>query len=220
MTPHYPNLGSASDWLKICFIQSEALPRSEQWPVISMEFLRSFLRSHFAGKPPMASQNAGCFLRISSIMSLFLQNSKRNAWSQLKRGRHVPDIDLGCLFSLSYFRILSERIDTLYIILCVLWLWYDTSTVPGGGGGTPYNGPYGEAPPERSTFFQASDIWKGRHFISRVIWKGTEISFPAVKRRKRANRSILWLRKSWKALWCCGLFIYLKCYVGNLLEDG
>ena len=30
MTPHYPNLGSASDWLKICFIQSEALPRSEQ----------------------------------------------------------------------------------------------------------------------------------------------------------------------------------------------
>ena len=46
----------------------------------------------------------------------------------------MPDIDLGCLLSLSYFRILSERIDTLYIILCVLWLWYDTSTVPGGGG--------------------------------------------------------------------------------------
>ena len=29
-------------------------------------------------------------------------------------------------------------------------------TVPGpkpGGGGTPYNGQYGEAPPERGTFF-------------------------------------------------------------------
>ena len=24
----------------------------------------------------------------------------------------------------------------------------------GGGGGTPYNGLYGEAPPERSTFFR------------------------------------------------------------------
>ena len=24
---------------------------------------------------------------------------------------------------------------------------------PGGGGGTPYNGLYGEAPPERGTFF-------------------------------------------------------------------
>ena len=28
-----------------------------------------------------------------------------------------------------------------------------------GGGGTPYNGPYGEAPPERGTFFR-----KGRDF--------------------------------------------------------
>ena len=26
MTLHYPDLGSASDWLKICLIQSEALP--------------------------------------------------------------------------------------------------------------------------------------------------------------------------------------------------
>ena len=28
MMHHYPDLGSISDWLKICFIQSEALPRS------------------------------------------------------------------------------------------------------------------------------------------------------------------------------------------------
>ena len=27
-------------------------------------------------------------------------------------------------------------------------------SVPGGGGGTPYNGLYGEAPPERGTFFR------------------------------------------------------------------
>ena len=40
MTRHYPDLGSASDWLKICFNQSETLPRSEQewYQVISMEF--------------------------------------------------------------------------------------------------------------------------------------------------------------------------------------
>ena len=25
--------------------------------------------------------------------------------------------------------------------------------IPGGGGGTPYNGLYGEAPPERGAFF-------------------------------------------------------------------
>ena len=36
---------------EICFSQSEALPRSGTWHVISMECLRLFLRRHFAGKP-------------------------------------------------------------------------------------------------------------------------------------------------------------------------
>ena len=45
----------------------------------------------------------------------------------------------------------------------------------GGGGGTPFNGLYGEAPPKRGTFFRLQvyekvgiSIWKGRelcHFI-------------------------------------------------------
>ena len=30
----------------------------------------------------------------------------------------------------------------------------------GGGGGTPYNGLYGEAPPERGTFFSLQ-VYKG-----------------------------------------------------------
>ena len=29
-----------------------------------MEFLYSFLRRHFAGKPVVASRNVGCFLRL------------------------------------------------------------------------------------------------------------------------------------------------------------
>ena len=37
--------------LKICFNQSEGLPRFGQRQVISMEFQRSFLRRHLAGKP-------------------------------------------------------------------------------------------------------------------------------------------------------------------------
>ena len=40
--------------------QSEAVPSSG----ISMEFLCSFLRRHFAGKPVVASRNVGCFLRL------------------------------------------------------------------------------------------------------------------------------------------------------------
>ena len=46
MTCHYSDLGSASDWMKQIFNQSEAPPRPE-WPVISMESLQSFLRHHF-----------------------------------------------------------------------------------------------------------------------------------------------------------------------------
>ena len=55
----------------ICFNQSEALPRSGWWRVISMEFLRSFLRRYFAGKPPVASRNVVCFLRLVSSEVLF-----------------------------------------------------------------------------------------------------------------------------------------------------
>ena len=62
----YPDLFRATDWSctgEICFSQSEALPRSGEWH-ISMEFLRSFIRRHFAGKPVVASWNVGCFLRL------------------------------------------------------------------------------------------------------------------------------------------------------------
>ena len=55
MTCHYPDLGSASDWLKqskfpMHHNQSEAIPRSGKQYVISMEFLHM-----------VVSQNVGCF---------------------------------------------------------------------------------------------------------------------------------------------------------------
>ena len=52
MTCHYPDLDRAS-W-KICFNPSEALSRSGQWHVISMEFLRSFHRRLLVRKPVVA----------------------------------------------------------------------------------------------------------------------------------------------------------------------
>ena len=44
--------------------QSQALPRSRKWHVISMEFLCSFLRRRFSWKQVVAWQNVGCFLRL------------------------------------------------------------------------------------------------------------------------------------------------------------
>jgi len=54
ITCHFPDVGSASDLLKICSNQSEALPRSGGWRVISMEFLPSSL-------------SGGCFLRLLKL---------------------------------------------------------------------------------------------------------------------------------------------------------
>ena len=51
--------------------QSEVRPRCGYWQVISMEFLRSFLRRHFAGKPVVASRNVGCFVRLTSFVISF-----------------------------------------------------------------------------------------------------------------------------------------------------
>ena len=64
MTRHYPELGSASDWLKQIFRQSDAKPRHGQCRVISVEFLPSFLRSHFTGTPVVASRYVVYFLRL------------------------------------------------------------------------------------------------------------------------------------------------------------
>lgn len=43
-----------------------------------------------------------------------------------------------------------------------------------GGGGLPINVLYGEALPERGSFFQASAIWKGRDFARWSTWKSGE----------------------------------------------
>ena len=65
------------------FNQSEALPRSGWWRVISMQFLRLFLRRHLAGAV-VASPNVGCFLRLgenrnltSKILHTFFFNLKK-----------------------------------------------------------------------------------------------------------------------------------------------
>ena len=45
-------------------------PRCGLWHVCNMQFLRSFLRLHFAGKLVVASQNDGWFLRLCVVQRL------------------------------------------------------------------------------------------------------------------------------------------------------
>ena len=67
MTCHYPDLGSASGWLKqISHIAWPIRSTTQIWVghVISMEFLHLFLRQHFARKLMVMLCNFRCFLMV------------------------------------------------------------------------------------------------------------------------------------------------------------
>ena len=57
MTSHYPDLGSASDW-SCPDGNSGGILRSEESHVISLEFLRSFLKRNFSGKTVLVPRHA------------------------------------------------------------------------------------------------------------------------------------------------------------------
>ena len=73
MTRHYQDLGNLligrATW-EIWFNQSQALPRSWEWRVVSLESLRSFIKRHLEGKPMEASPNVSCFFRPLSMFFL------------------------------------------------------------------------------------------------------------------------------------------------------
>ena len=43
-----------------------------------MEFLLSFLRRHFAGKPVVTSPNVGCFLRLDPRVQMYEYNDEHS----------------------------------------------------------------------------------------------------------------------------------------------
>ena len=65
---------------------------------------------------------------------------------------------------------------------------------------TPYNGLYGDDPPEKGYFFQASGILGN-------------LSFGLIKRLKRANRCISWLRQSPENVLLYDLSKFLRLYI-------
>ena len=75
---HYPDLGSASDWLKENSLTAQPIRSTTKiWVVhlISMEFLHSLLRRRFLRAQVATLQNGGCFLRL--LVTGFVINSLR-----------------------------------------------------------------------------------------------------------------------------------------------
>ena len=71
MTRHYPDPGSASDWLLICFNQSGGI--TQLWVMTGHQY--GFSESDVisvgeTGKPVVASRNVGCFLRVVVLFLL------------------------------------------------------------------------------------------------------------------------------------------------------
>ena len=58
---------------------------------------------------------------------------------------------------------------------------YLVGLLPGGGGGTPYNGLYGEVPPERSTFFWLQLYERVGILLVEVYERGGNMLFWSVK---------------------------------------
>ena len=57
-----------------------------------------------------------------------------------------------------------------------------------GEGGTPYDGLYGEAPPERGTFFRLQVYERVGILLVEVYKRVRNLSFGSVKGPKRATR--------------------------------
>ena len=76
-----------------------------------MEFLRSFLRRHLAGKPVVASPNVGCFLRLANDYKKNFRNIKDFAINSPNSSINLTDkyYILELLHSLVMSTLLSIR---------------------------------------------------------------------------------------------------------------
>ena len=73
---------------------------------------------------------------------------------------------------------LDKALCSTFSILAQVYKWVPATQLPGGGG-TPYNGLYGEALPERGTFFR------------RQVFERVGILLDKVY--ERAGKSVIWV---------------------------
>ena len=106
---HADDVWLPRSWSAVLLIGWRAPPvrstaRSRYWCVISMEFLWSFLRFHFTGKPGVVSRNVGCFLRLLKLndhhcKSLLIFCQMYNFWGSVILAKSNLDRGLGNLWT-------------------------------------------------------------------------------------------------------------------------
>ena len=87
-------------------------------------------------------------------------------------------------------RVYTQVFDNFY--LGKIYLWFRPG-VGGGGGVTPYNGLYGEAPPERGTFFRLQ-VYKRVGISQAEVYKRVGISQAEVYKRVGISQAEVYKR--------------------------
>ena len=85
---HYPDLGSASDWLKENSLAAQPIRSNTKIlvvRVVSMDFLRWLLRLRFARAQVATLRNVGCFLRLPSWSLMRAFDCTHERWVLIQR---------------------------------------------------------------------------------------------------------------------------------------
>ena len=101
---HHPYLGSASDWLKICFIQSEAISRSDQYGISALISQKSF-RGEIKGGVMKYRLFSGASMMFSAL------KVSKNCWKikpfcELKSRNYQGSVNL--VYNYSFFTDIDE----------------------------------------------------------------------------------------------------------------
>ena len=104
MMCHHPYLGSASDWLKICFIQSEAISRSDQYGISALISQKSF-RGEIRGGVMKYGLFSGASMMFSAL------KVSKNCWEikpfcELKSRNYEGSVNL--VYNYSFFTDIDE----------------------------------------------------------------------------------------------------------------
>ena len=108
---------SASDWLKVYFIQSKVLPTIADQGCYASSVKKQNFCAHFSdllsGKPLVALQNVGCFLRPSNILREFFKHSQRNSvLKKMAAGYEIIN------YNTEFLRLCIRQLSELKVLLC------------------------------------------------------------------------------------------------------
>ena len=115
---HYPDLGSASDWLKENYLAAQPIRSTTKiWVVhvISKEFLRSLPRRRFARAQMATSRNVGCFLRLGHLLNRYFPGGGGGGGSPTYHGGGVTLLlrPVGCV---THQNVLNQKSYNFFLI--------------------------------------------------------------------------------------------------------